>query len=55
MSEEWDKQIQDAFIEIGKDEEGHQIISDIYSHEGYVVSQDSNFDIVREYAEQVGQ
>ncbi|MGM0140833.1 phosphate/phosphite/phosphonate ABC transporter substrate-binding protein [Enterococcus sp. AZ160] len=55
MSEEWDKKIQDAFIAIGKDEEGKQIISDIYSHEGYIVSQDSNFDIVREYAEQVGQ
>lgn len=55
MSEEWDKKIQDAFIAIGKDEAGKQIISDIYSHEGYVVSQDSNFDIVREYAEQVGQ
>ncbi|MEO2551249.1 phosphate/phosphite/phosphonate ABC transporter substrate-binding protein [Enterococcus casseliflavus] len=55
MSEEWDKKIQNAFIAIGKDEEGKQIISDIYSHEGYVVSQDSNFDIVREYAEQVGQ
>ncbi|WP_213335108.1 phosphate/phosphite/phosphonate ABC transporter substrate-binding protein [Enterococcus casseliflavus] len=55
MSEEWDKKIQDAFIAIGKDEEGKQIISGIYSHEGYVVSQDSNFDIVREYAEQVGQ
>lgn len=55
MSEEWDKKIQDAFIAIGKDEEGKQIISDIYSHEGYVISQDSNFDIVREYAEQVGQ
>ncbi|MDR3825432.1 phosphate/phosphite/phosphonate ABC transporter substrate-binding protein [Enterococcus casseliflavus] len=55
MSEEWDKKIQDAFIAIGKDEEGKQIISDIYSHEGYVVSQDSNFDIVRKYAEQVGQ
>ena len=55
MSEEWDKKIQDAFIAIGKDEEGKQIISDIYSHEGYVVSQDSNFDIVREYVEQVGQ
>lgn len=55
MSEEWDKKIQDAFIAIGKDGEGKQIISDIYSHEGYVVSQDSNFDIVREYAEQVGQ
>ncbi len=54
MSEEWDKKIQDAFIAIGKDEEGKQIISDIYSHEGYVVSQDSNFDIVREYAVQVG-
>ena len=27
----------------------------ISTHEGYVVSQDSNFDIVREYAEQVGQ
>lgn len=55
MSEEWDKKIQDAFIAIGKDEEGKQIISDIYSHEGYDVSKDSNFDIVREYAEQVGQ
>lgn len=55
MSEEWDKKIQDAFIAIGKDEEGKQIISDIYSHEGYIVSKDSNFDIVREYAEQVGQ
>lgn len=55
MSEEWDKKIQDAFIAIGKDPEGKEIISSIYSHEGYVVSQDSNFDIVREYAKEVGQ
>ena len=55
MSPEWNKKIQDAFIAIGASEEGRQIISDIYSHEGYVVSDDSNFDIVREYAKEVGQ
>jgi phosphate/phosphite/phosphonate ABC transporters, periplasmic binding protein len=55
MDEEWQKKIQDAFIAIGKDDEGHQIISDVYSHEGYVPSKDSNFDIVRDYAKKVGQ
>ncbi|RFA33617.1 phosphonate-binding protein [Virgibacillus dokdonensis] len=50
---EMKKAITDAFIAIGKDEEGQQIIRDIYSHEGYVESQDSNFDIVREYEEKV--
>ncbi|HZG84783.1 phosphate/phosphite/phosphonate ABC transporter substrate-binding protein [Paenibacillus sp.] len=53
MDEEWVKKIQDAFIDIGKDEEGHAIIKEIYSHEGYVVSEDSVFDIVREYGEKV--
>jgi phosphonate transport system substrate-binding protein len=53
MSKEWQKKLQDAFIAIGKSDEGHQIISDIYSHEGYVVSDDSKFDIVREYNEKV--
>ncbi|MEH7525174.1 phosphate/phosphite/phosphonate ABC transporter substrate-binding protein [Bacillus sp. JJ1503] len=53
MSEEWTKKIQDAFIEIGKDEEGHAIIKDIYSHEGYTPSEDKVFDIVRDYAERV--
>lgn len=55
MSPEWDKKIQDAFIAIGKSKEGHEIISAIYSHEGYIPSKDSNFDIVREYAKEVGQ
>lgn len=55
MSEEWDKKIQDAFIAIGNDPEGKEIISSVYSHEGYVKSKDSNFDIVREYAKEVGQ
>jgi phosphonate transport system substrate-binding protein len=35
MDKNWVKKIQDAFVEIGKDPEGHQIIKDIYSHEGY--------------------
>lgn len=53
MDKDWVKKIQDAFVEIGKDEEGHQIIKDIYSHEGYTPSEDSVFDIVREYAKKV--
>jgi phosphonate transport system substrate-binding protein len=53
MTDEWKKKLQDAFIAIGKSEEGHQIVRDIYTHEGYVVSDDSKFDIVRDYAEKV--
>ncbi|MGX7417534.1 phosphate/phosphite/phosphonate ABC transporter substrate-binding protein [Carnobacterium gallinarum] len=55
MSEEWNKKIQDAFIKIGESKEGKAIVSAIYTHEGYVKSKDSNFDIVREYAKEVGQ
>ncbi|WP_102272043.1 phosphate/phosphite/phosphonate ABC transporter substrate-binding protein [Cytobacillus massiliigabonensis] len=53
MTEEWSKKIQDAFIAIGKDEKGHEIIKDIYSHEGYTPSEDKMFEIVRDYAEKV--
>lgn len=53
MNPEWVEKLQNAFIEIGKDEEGHKIISEIYTHEGYVKSDDSHFDIVREYGEKV--
>lgn len=53
MTDDWKKKLQDAFIAIGKSDEGHEIIRDIYTHEGYVVSDDSNFDVVREYAEKV--
>ena len=28
---------------------GHKIISEVYSHEGYTDTKDSNFDIVRKY------
>lgn len=53
INDDMKEKITKAFIEIGKDEEGQEIIRDIYSHEGYVESQDSNFDIVREYEEKV--
>lgn len=53
MSPEWVEKLQNAFMELGKDEEGHKIISEIYTHEGYVTSDDSKFDIVREYGEKV--
>lgn len=54
MSKEWQQKIQDAFIAIGQDPTGQQIIFDIYSHKGYTKSDDSKFDIVREYGEKVG-
>lgn len=53
MNKEWIEKLQNAFIDIGQDEEGRGIIRDIYSHEGYAKSQDSVFDIVREYGEKV--
>ncbi|MBY7141618.1 phosphate/phosphite/phosphonate ABC transporter substrate-binding protein [Virgibacillus sp. NKC19-3] len=53
MDEEWKEKIQQAFISVGESEEGREIVRDIYTHEGYVESQDSNFDIVREYSERI--
>lgn len=53
MSKEWIEKLQQAFINIGNDPDGHAIIKDIYTHEGYVKSEDSVFDIVREYGEKV--
>ncbi|ACT01452.1 phosphate/phosphite/phosphonate ABC transporter substrate-binding protein [Paenibacillus sp. JDR-2] len=53
MNADWFAKIQQAFIDIGTDPEGHQIIFDVYSHQGYVKSDDSVFDIVRQYNEKV--
>lgn len=53
MNPDWKSKIQEAFINIGKNEEGHKIIKEIYSHEGYVKSDDKVFDIVREYGKKV--
>ncbi|WP_158738258.1 phosphate/phosphite/phosphonate ABC transporter substrate-binding protein [Alteribacillus sp. YIM 98480] len=53
ITDDMKEDVTQAFISIGKDEEGREIIRDIYSHEGYTESDDSNFDIVREYEEKV--
>ncbi|MEK5521204.1 phosphate/phosphite/phosphonate ABC transporter substrate-binding protein [Heyndrickxia sp. FSL W8-0423] len=49
MDQKWKDKIADAFVKIGEDKEGKEIIKQIYSHVGYTKSQDSNFDVVREY------
>ncbi|MGE8204889.1 phosphate/phosphite/phosphonate ABC transporter substrate-binding protein [Heyndrickxia sp. NPDC080065] len=51
MDQKWKDKIADAFVKIGEDEKGKEIIKAIYSHVGYKKSQDSNFDVVRDYTE----
>ena len=53
MSADWQKKIQDAFVAIGNDPKGKKIIESIYTHEGYAKSNDSKFDIVRDYSKKV--
>lgn len=55
MSDEWKDKVTQAFINIGDDPEGQKIIEEIYTHVGYKASQDSNFDIVREYSDKVSE
>ena len=47
MTDEFKKALSDSFIEIGNTDEGKEIIS-IYSHEGYQVAKDSDYDSERE-------
>ncbi|MFH5185977.1 phosphate/phosphite/phosphonate ABC transporter substrate-binding protein [Paenibacillus sp. TAB 01] len=54
MDPEWRKKIADAFIAIGKDPQGQQIIYDVYSHRGYTESDDSKFNVVRDANKQMG-
>ena len=49
MDGKWQKKIAKAFKDIAKTKKGHDIVSSVYSHEGYADSKDSNFDIIREY------
>ncbi|NOV03980.1 phosphate/phosphite/phosphonate ABC transporter substrate-binding protein [Paenibacillus planticolens] len=51
MHPEWRKKIQDAFIAIVNDPEGKKVIQDVFSHQGYTVSEDNKFEIVREVNE----
>lgn len=54
MDAAWKKKITDAFIAIGNDPEGQKVIFDVYSHKGYVASNDSKFDIVRNVNKEMG-
>ncbi|NOU75094.1 phosphate/phosphite/phosphonate ABC transporter substrate-binding protein [Paenibacillus sp. LMG 31458] len=54
MDAAWKKKITDAFIAIGNDPEGQKVIFDVYSHKGYVASEDSKFDIVRSVNKEMG-
>ncbi|WP_323703861.1 phosphate/phosphite/phosphonate ABC transporter substrate-binding protein [Mammaliicoccus sp. Dog046] len=55
MDDKWRDKLKTAFKNISKTKKGHKIISEVYSHEGYVDSKDKQFDIVREYGEKVNQ
>lgn len=53
MNKDFQKKLKKAFKEIAESKEGHKIISEVYSHEGYTDAKDSDFDIVREYEKKV--
>jgi phosphonate transport system substrate-binding protein len=53
MDQTWKNKIAEAFVAISKDPEGQKIIKDLYSHIGYVKSDDKNFEIVRQYQKDV--
>lgn len=50
IDEDFKKALQNAFIKIGNTEEGKEVIS-IYSHNGYQVGEDKNYDNEREAQE----
>lgn len=50
IDEDFKKALQNAFIKIGNTEEGKEVIS-IYSHNGYEIGVDSNYDSEREAQE----
>lgn len=53
MDDKFRDKLKKSFKDIAKTKEGHKIVSEVYSHEGYVDSKDSEFDIVREYGKKV--
>ena len=53
MDKKFQDKLKTAFKEISKTKKGHKIISEVYSHEGYVDTKDSDFDIVRQYEKAV--
>lgn len=53
MNKKFQDKLAKAFIKVGKSKEGHDIISSVYSHQGYVRAKDSDFKLVREYNKKV--
>ncbi|MGX0165531.1 phosphonate transport system substrate-binding protein [Staphylococcus capitis] len=53
MDKKFQEKLKKAFKDIAKSKKGHKIISEVYSHEGYTDTRDSNFDIVRKYEKDV--
>lgn len=49
LDPELKNKVKQAFINIAKSEEGHKIVKEIYSHEGYQEAKDSDFAKIREY------
>lgn len=49
MSKAFRKKLAKAFIDIGKSKKGKKVIESIYTHEGYVTTKDSDFNVVRKY------
>lgn len=49
MSPAFQKKLIKAFQNIAKSKKGHEIISSVYQHEGYVPAKDSDFNTVRKY------
>lgn len=54
MDEDLKQAVKDAFLAIAEDPEGHETISNLYSHQGYVEADQAAYDIVREYTERAG-
>ena len=53
MDKKFQEKLKKAFKDIAKSKKGHKIISEVYSHEGYTDTRDSNFDIARKYEKDV--
>lgn len=53
MDKKFQEKLKKAFKDIAKSKKGHKIISEVYSHEGYTDTKDSNFNIVRKYEKEV--
>lgn len=49
LSDDMKDKIEKAFIKVSKTNEGRQLIHDLYGHEGYEVTSNSDFQQVREY------